>query len=283
MSYTPRKAANTVAALGLGAVLVLAIAGGSHSTAAAEGPGETAQGPLVWLIMGLAGDEARYARYLETVQTLASALEQRCHVSKEDIRILFDRGAPSPYPACTAESLVGELDRIAEASRRKRPLWVFLLGHAATAKDEGTFHVQGHDVTMREMAEHLAKVDSASPLVLVLTTAASGNALKTLRGPNRTLVAACPPGAVDDETEFPHILARILAQPQSADVNADRLLSVAEAVAACRDEVAVWYQDQGLVCTEKAVVDGNGDGNLSQDGEQDDERCARAIGLRYNP
>ena len=266
------------------AMCAIALPGLATTAPAAPVKDAAMQPPLVWIFMGLPGDEARRKRYLETVGILTKALQDHAQIPKADIHVLFGRGdKAAAYPPCTAEALWKALAGLSSADGRQRPVWLFFLGHAATVKDDVYFHVPGPDVSMREVATRLTKVEAAVPLVLVLTTAASGNCLALLRGPHRAMLAASPPGMADSEPECPHVLARILADPRTADTNGDHLLSLAEMAVACRKDVVAWYRDQGLICNERVVVDGNGDGTPGQINEHDDERCAQSIGLRYRP
>jgi hypothetical protein len=95
------------------------------------------------------------------------------------------------------------------------------------------------------------------------------------------LVTASAPGEEDNETEFPHLLAEVLARPQEADADGNGILSVAEMVRATSARVEAWYRERGLVTTEHATVDGNGDGKADPAPGGDDDRYARAAGLTY--
>jgi hypothetical protein len=236
--------------------------------------------PKVWIIAGLAGDAERAERYLATVNRLQDALRQQFGVAASDLRILFDRGV-KPFPACNEGALMRELDAVKEASASGRPLWLFFIGQGATGKDEARFHLPGRDVTARQMGERLSRASSNSALVIVLTQAGSGAFLESLAGPNRVLVAAAAVGLEDNETEFPHRLAEVCARPQEADTNADGTLSVSELVRAVSTRVDAWYRERGLVNTERAVVDGNGDGRVDPTPGADDDRYARTAGLTY--
>jgi hypothetical protein len=236
--------------------------------------------PRVWVFAGLAGDAERAERYLATVKQLGDALRRQFGIADADLRILYDRGA-KPFPACDEGALLRELDAVKEAAGAGRPLWLIFVGQGATGKDEARFHLPGRDVTARQIGERLSRASANSGLVILLTQSASGAFLEALAGPNRLLVAAAAPGIEDNETEFPHLLAEVCAQPGAADADADGTLSVAELVRAVSARVDAWYRERGLVITERAVVDGNGDGRADPTPGGDDERYARTTGLTY--
>jgi hypothetical protein len=236
--------------------------------------------PQVWVFAGLAGEAERSERYLATVKRLQEALRQRFGVADADLRIIFERGV-QPFPACDEGALLRELDAVKQASASGRPLWLIFVGQGATGKDEARFHLPGQDVTARQIGERLAGAAADSALVVLFTSAASGAFLEALAGPNRLLVAAAAPGIEDNETEFPHLLAEVLAQPREADTDGDGRLAVAELVRAVSTRAEAWYRERGLVNTERAVIDGNGDGRVDPTPGADDDRYARTAGLSY--
>lgn len=237
-------------------------------------------GPRVWIVAGLAGDAERAERYLATVTRLRDSLCQQFAVPAGDVRVLFDRGARG-LAACDEGNLMRELDAVRESSASGRPLWLIFVGHGAAGKDDARFHIPGRDVTARQLGERLSRASGNSPLVILLTHSASGAFLQALAGPNRCLLAAAAPGVEDNETEFPHLLAEVLANPRSADADGDGRLSVREMERAVSARVEAWYRERNLVRTERAVVDGNGDGRADPDPASDDDACARAVGLTY--
>lgn len=236
--------------------------------------------PQVWIFAGLAGDAERAVRYLATVTRLQEALRQQFGVAEADLRVLFDRGA-KPLPACDEGALLRELDAVKQASAAGRPLWLIFVGQGASGSDEARFHLPDRDVTARQIGERLSGAAANSALVLLFTQAGSGAFLEALAGPNRVLVAAAAPGVEDNETEFPHLLADVWARPREADADNDGTLSVAEWVQAVSGRADAWYRERGLVNTERAVVDGNGDGRADPTPGSDDDRYARTVGLSY--
>jgi hypothetical protein len=114
-----------------------------------------------------------------------------------------------------------------------------------------------------------------------MTTAGSGNCLPALAAGNRCVLVATQPGAEDNETEFPHVLAKVLTEARAHDANADGALSVNEMAAAVRQGVKAWYAEQRLMPTENPLIDADGDGKPLQTGT-DEERRAELYALRLN-
>jgi len=237
--------------------------------------------PRAAIFVGLPGDVARGERYLATTGALREALIAQAGIPAGDIVVLFGKDKSSPYPECNANHIGRELDRLRNAARDRRPVWIFVLGHANTVKDKVYLNLAGTDLEIREFARRLNALPRYTPQVVMLTTAASGNALAALAAPNRCVVVATQPGAEDNETEFPHLLAKILGDARRHDANADGWLSVNEMVAAVRRDVKAWYAGQRLLPSEFALIDADGDGRPAVAGSEE-ERRADAFALRLH-
>jgi hypothetical protein len=220
-------------------------------------------------------------RYLATTNALREALIGQARIPAGDIAVLFGKAKSSPYTECDANHVGRELDRLRHVSRDRRPVWIFVLGHANTVKDKVYLNFAGKDMEIQEFARRLDALPSYTPQVVVLTTAASGNALAALARPNRCVVVATQPGAEDNETEFPHVLAAVLGNARAHDANADGWLSVNEIVAAVRRDTKSWYAEQRLLPTEQALIDTDGDGKPAVAGS-DEERRADNFALRLH-
>jgi hypothetical protein len=237
--------------------------------------------PRAAIFVGLPGDAERSERYLATANALKEALVRQANVPEKDITVLFGKGKPSPYRDCSAGRLSHELDALRYRARDRRPVWIFVLGHANTVKDKVYLNLPGKDMEIREFAKRLDQLPHYTPQIVFLTTAGSGNCLGALAGGNRCVVVATQPGAEDNETEFPHLLAKILGEARAHDANADGRLSVNEMVAAVRQQVKAWYAEQRAMPTETPLIDADGDGKALKAGT-DEERRAEQFALPLN-
>jgi len=249
-----------------------------------DGPRETRlepryEAPLVWILMGLPGDEERRAAYGETVQRLAGAFRDRFGLGDEDVTVLFGRGDLAPYGPCDAESLSRELERVCERSKGARPIWLFFLGHANSSQRDVYFNLAGPDVSAREIARRLAPARRESGMVVFVTTAASGKFLKPLASPGRVVVSATEPSEPDNETEFPRALADALEDPES-DLDRNGTLSALEIFEATKRRVEEIYRDEELLQRERPTLDGNGDGEGTTRPAEKDAGPAQRFELR---
>lgn len=237
--------------------------------------------PRAAIFVGLPGDAERESRYLATTNALRDALIGQAHIPAGDITVLFGKAKSSPYPECSASTVARELDKLRNQARDRRPVWIFVLGHANTVKDKVYLNLAGKDMEVREFADRLDGLPHYTPQVVVMTTEGSGNCLGALAATNRCTVVATAPGAEDNETEFPHVLAQVLAQARAHDTNVDGRLSVNELVTAVRQGVKAWYAAERALPTENAQVDADGDGKPAVAGS-DEERRAELFALWLN-
>lgn len=273
-----------LAALGLAAFVVLSTSGQELDGAAPPGtehvrPAVVRNSPArVSILMGLPGDSERLQQYRVTVERLIDALADR-GVPSDAIMVLFGDGSESMYPACTADSLAHELEDLSKACRVGEPVWLFLIGHANSAKEKVYFNIAGPDVSAEDLAKRLRRARAPGRIVIFLTTAGSGKFLQPLAAPGRILVSATRPDEEDNETEFPHALAGVLAAGLGDD-DGDGFLSVLEIFRETKRRVASMYEDRGFVLTERAVLDGDGDGAGTARPASADADPARLSGFR---
>jgi hypothetical protein len=101
-------------------------------------------------------------------------------------------------------------------------------------------------------------------IVFVDTTSASGPFLEELSGPSRTIVTATRNGAEQYATLFGGYFIEALTS-EAADSDKNKRVSVLEAFQYAKTEVTKAYEREGLLATEHALLDDNGDKSGSQD------------------
>jgi len=101
-------------------------------------------------------------------------------------------------------------------------------------------------------------------IVLVNTSSASGPFVEALSGPGRTIVTATRNGAEHFTTLFGGYFIEALTSP-AADADKNKRISVLEAFQYAKTEVARAYEREGLLATEHALLDDDGDKEGSQE------------------
>jgi hypothetical protein len=137
------------------------------------------------------------------------------------------------------------------------PLWIVLIGHGTFDGREAKFNLRGQDVSAAEMAEWLK--DFTRPVAIVNCSASSAPFLKTLSKPGRVIVTATKSGSEDSYARFGEHLAATIHSPD-ADLDRDGGTSLLEAFLAASKGVEEFYEKEGRIATEQALLDDNGDG-----------------------
>lgn len=163
-----------------------------------------------------------------------------------------------PAPASAAgdrESVQAAISR--EARGGPGELWLVLVGHGTFDGRTPRFNLRGPDFTADELAAWLAP--AKRPVVVIDATAASGPFLKPLSSADRVIVTATRSGREQNVTRLGGYLAEAIADP-AADLDKDGQTSLLEAFLTASRRVESSFTEAGLLATEHALLDDNGDG-----------------------
>ena len=137
------------------------------------------------------------------------------------------------------------------------PLWIVLVGHGTFDGREAKFNLRGEDVTAAMLAGWLD--GSERPTAIIDTSASSAPFIKQLSKNGRIVMTATKSGAEDSYARFGQFLAESIHSP-GADIDQDGATSLLEAFLAATKLVEEFYDKEGRIATEQALVDDNGDG-----------------------
>jgi hypothetical protein len=228
------------------------LAGAAAAGLAAAAPARAADpppaGPVFVIVNGAAGEDAYgtvFATQFKAWETAAAAAGARA--------ILIGRDTP----ATTADRALLEQALAAEPKDGGEPLWLVLIGHGTFDKKEARFNLRGADVTATELAAWLEPF--RRPVAVLNTTSASAPFLSKLSAPGRVIVTATRSGTEVNYARFGASLAAGLGEPAS-DLDQDGQVSLLEAFLAASAKVAEFYETEGRLATEHAMIDDNGDG-----------------------
>jgi hypothetical protein len=145
----------------------------------------------------------------------------------------------------------------AGAAGAGEPLWLVLIGHGTYDGRTARFNLRGPDVATDELQAWLKA--SRRPLVIINGASASAPFLKALAGPDRVIVTATRSGSEKNATRFGGFLAEAIAD-RAADLDQDHGVSLLEAFLFAAKRVEASFQQEGLLSTEHALLEDNGDG-----------------------
>ncbi len=216
----------------------------------------TAQEPLpaaqaVIVVRGASGAD-EFARDFEEAAQHWRQLAQQAGAGFQLIGEGSDQGSGSS----DRDQLAAALGTLV-AGESDAPLWLVLIGHGTFDNNAAKFNLRGPDVSAQELAEWLAP--ARRPLIVANGSSSSGPFLDALKGPNRVVITATRSGAEQNYARFGKFLAETIGDV-TADLDKDERVSLLEAYLAAAKRTAEFYEGEGRLATEHALLDDNGDG-----------------------
>lgn len=219
----------------------------------------------VWIFTGLPGDEEHHADFEKTLGSLKAGFITRLGVSPEHLSIFYGPKSAGYAGETTREAVMDALKQIATISKESpaTPQWVIFIGHANGIRGGAQVNLPGPDLNSMDLAVALEECNPTAPLTLFFTHTASAPFLRPLAAEGRVIITATAPGGMENETEFPSVLAEVI-NDSAADANKDGKLDATEIFMATRERVLGRYQKEKLIVREAALLDGDGDGKGTQ-------------------
>jgi hypothetical protein len=145
----------------------------------------------------------------------------------------------------------------AEPKELDGELWLVLIGHGTFDGKEAKFNLRGPDLSAGDLADWLKPV--RRPLAVINCASSSGPFINKLSATNRVIVTATKSGYEQNYARFGRYMAEAIVDPQ-ADLDKDGQTSLLEAFLMASGRVAEFYNTEGRLATEHALLDDNGDG-----------------------
>ena len=221
-------------------------------------------GAFLLIIVGLSGDPEHgelFHRWGETLAEASSQLgipEERVIFLAEDLEAATRASARS-----TRDAINAAVDEIAGEVGLDDVVFVTLFGHGTFDGRDAKFNLPGPDLAAAEFDEMLERL-APTQVVFIDTSSSSGPFIDELSGPGRTVVTATRNGAEQYVTLFGGFFVEALTS-EDADADKNRRVSILEAFLYSRRQVAEAYEREGLLLTEHALLDDNGDGEGSDE------------------
>jgi hypothetical protein len=218
----------------------------SHFSAMLMAQSTNAERPTVTVVVGAPGEEEFGRSFAEWAGTLAKAADK---AGAKSVII----GLQTNVPAADREQLQQSL---ATEPRDGAELWLVLIGHGTFDGKEAKFNLRSNDVAATELANWLQPF--RRPLAIINTASASAPFLQKLSGPNRVVITATRSGSEVNYARFGQYFSTSIADPE-ADLDKDGQTSLLEAFLMASRRVKEFYDLEGRLATEHALLDDNGD------------------------
>ena len=216
--------------------------------------------PLDMIICGSGGTEEYQKRFADWGRRLQRVLIEQMGHPENNVRLLMEPGqnADSAAPTTSLESIRSYMKEFAERISTDQDFYIYLIGHGSYLRNVSKFNIPGLDLTAAELDDLIGTV-SARRVIVINAASSSAGFINELSGPNRIICTATKSADERNATEFMEYFIQGLEE-SSADQNRDERISVLET---CRQAAALtsaWYLGEGLLSTEHALLDDNGDG-----------------------
>ena len=218
------------------------------ATVFASGPTNQTDKATVLLVVGAPGEE----EYAKKFEKWAGLWEK---ASREGGAKYLSIGLSHTNEATDLEQLKNTL--ASEPKESASELWLILLGHGTFDGKEAKFNLRGPDLSAAVLAEWLQPF--RRPLALINCASSSGPFINRLSATNRVIVTATRSGYEQNYALFGQYISEAIDDPQ-ADLDKDGQTSLLEAFLMASRRVAEFYNTEGLLATEHALLEDNGDG-----------------------
>ncbi len=212
------------------------------------------------IISGSGGVEEYRDRFRDWSSRLYRLLIEDLGRDRGDV-LLFQE-APlaegAPGRAVNLENLRAAFRELAANHSQDEDLFLYLIGHGSYLQETSRFQIPGRDLTAVQLAELLDAIP-ARRVVLIQAASASAGFINVLSKKGRIICSATKTVAEQNATEFMELFLQGL-EDGGADRNRDERISVWEACELAASLTESWYLGEGLIPTEHAILDDNGDG-----------------------
>jgi hypothetical protein len=217
------------------------------------------------VLVGLAGDPEHGELFHKWGGELAESAA-RLGVPADHVVYLVDQtqeGDKNVTGKATVEEISKTFDRFAKQATPEDAVYVVLIGHGSYDGKTAKFNLPGPDISAADFNTQFRKLPTKQ-IVFVDTTSASGPFLNELSAPGRTIITATRNGAENFSTLFGGYFVDALTGDE-ADADKNRRVSMLEAFQFAKAAVQRAYEKEGLLSTEHALLDDNGDKTGSAD------------------
>ncbi|MCY3591977.1 MAG: hypothetical protein OXH32_10145 [Acidobacteria bacterium] len=212
------------------------------------------------VVAGVGGEEAYTGRFhLWSTRVVDAAVA--AGLPPENVVYLGERKDLDPErisARSTGENVLEEITALADRSSAGDDVWIVLFGHGSGAAGPPRFNLPGRDLVAEEYAAALEQL-AGRRVVFINASSASGGFIGPLSQEGRVVITATKSGGQSNESLFGGYLAEAF-DGAAGDANKDGRTSALEAFAFAQREIERYYRQNGLLRTENALLDDDGDG-----------------------
>jgi len=204
--------------------------------------------PTVIVVVGAAGEEDFGKDFAKWVRLWEKASEQG--------------GAKNVALGLGETNGMSDLERLKqilsdEPKDSPGELWLVLIGHGTFDGKEAKFNLRGPDLSAAELGEWLKPFRRRT--AIINSASSGGPFINKLSALGRVVVTATRSGYEQNYARFGQYISEAIGDAK-ADLDKDGQVSLLEAFLTASRRVAEFYEAEGRLATEHALLDDNGDG-----------------------
>jgi hypothetical protein len=151
-----------------------------------------------------------------------------------------------------------KLEKRLAAAKPDRSLWLVLIGHGTFDGREAKFNAEGPDFEAKQLAGWLAPLKQE--IAVIHCASSSGGFVRPLAGKGRIIITATKGPDEVFYARFGEHFAEAIGGLGDADLDQDKQVSLLEAFRHASKAAALFYENEGRLATEHALIEDNGDG-----------------------
>ena len=226
-----------------------------------------AQQTHLLVVVGLGGDPTYTEQFHGWATALIDAAMDNYGMAAGNITYLGEKVDLDPEridERSTRENVGAAIAAIADAAGPTDHVAIVLFGHG-TFTDGPKFNLPGRDPSPEDFAPMLDRLGRRR-VTFVNTASASGPFVETLSGEGRVVMTATRNGRERNATRFGGYFVEAFGEGgDEADQDRDSRVSMLEAFTYARLKVLAEYETEGILRTEHALLDDNGDGQGTEE------------------
>lgn len=232
------------------------------------------------IISGIGGEEAYSKQFHDWATGLRQALVEKLGFAEDQTHLLLENPGEGQLRA-TKQDVEKAFGLLKGALKPDNPLFIFFIGHGSYDGKQSKFNLAGPDLTAEDYAKLLKSLPTKRVTIINMASA-SGEFIKPISGKGTIIITATRSGQEQNATRFPEFFIAALGKDE-ADTDKNGRISVLEAFDYATKLTNEWYEQQGRLVTEHALIDDNGDGVGHQKAEAGDGALAKTTYLDSLP
>lgn len=163
-----------------------------------------------------------------------------------------------PVEVIAGSETTAKLEKHLASAKADRSLWLVLIGHGTFDGREAMFNAEGPDFDAKQLAGWLAPLKQE--IAVIHCASSSGGFVRPLSGKGRVIITSTKGPDEVFYARFGEYFAEAIGGLAEADLDQDKQVSLLEAFRHASKAVATFYENDGRLATEHALLEDNGDG-----------------------